>query len=132
MLVIISGNYGKEGTFLMNIRDFAEFTLDYFSSITLTDIEEFVLNGRPTINNENVKEWLKWLEENRDSFTDDTLDLVQKQFLIDLGAMPIWKGDKQFQDSVLDGFKSYFEDNSFFLEMFTTAYLKGLEEDGHR
>lgn len=70
----------------MNIRDFAEFTLDYFSSITLTDIEESVLNGKPTINNEMVKEWL---EENRDSFSDDTFHMVLKQFVDDLGAMPI-------------------------------------------
>ncbi|WHY93277.1 hypothetical protein QNK12_07410 [Neobacillus cucumis] len=116
----------------MNIRDFAEFTLDYFSSITLTDIEEFVLNGKPTINHGDVKEWLEWLEENRDSFSDDTMDLIRNQFLNDLGAMPIWFKDKQFQDNVLDGFKRYFDDNSFFLEMFTTAYLKGLEEDGLR
>lgn len=79
-----------------------------------------------------IKEWLAWLEENRDSFSDDTLDLVQKQFVSDLGAMPIWKGDKKFQDRVLEGFKRYFEDNLFFLEMFTTAYLEGLEEDGLR
>jgi hypothetical protein len=106
--------------------------LDYFSSITLSDIEEFVLNGEPIINNESVKEWLEWLEENRDSFSDNTLDLVQKQFVSDLGAMPIWVRDKKFQDNVLDGFKRYFEENSYFLEMFTTAYLKGLEEEGLR
>ncbi|MGM0806356.1 MAG: hypothetical protein ACQET8_16545 [Bacillota bacterium] len=116
----------------MNIRDFAEFTLDYFSSIILTDIEEFVLNGKPTTNNEIVKEWLEWLEENRDSFSDDTLDLVLKQFESDLGAMPIWVGDKKFQDNVLEGFKKYFEEDSYFLKMFTTVYLKGLEEEGLR
>ncbi|MGW8426730.1 hypothetical protein ACWGJQ_14700 [Peribacillus simplex] len=52
-------NYRKGRCFLVNIRDFAEFTLEYFSSITLTDIEESVLNGKPTINNEMVKEWLE-------------------------------------------------------------------------
>jgi hypothetical protein len=116
----------------VNIRDFAEFTLDYFSSITLTDIEESVLNGEPTINTEMVKEWLEWLEENRDSFSDDTLDLVQKQFVNDLGAMPIWFGDKKFQDNVIEGFKRYFEENTYFLDFFTNAYLTGLEEDGLR
>lgn len=117
---------------ILNIRDFAEVTLVYFSSITLTDIEEFILNGKPTINNEMIKEWLEWLEENRDSFSDDTLDLIQKQFESDLGGMPIWKRDKNFQDKVLEGLKRYFEENTFFLELFTTAYLKGLEEDGLR
>lgn len=114
----------------MNIRDFAEFTLDYFSSITLTDIEESVLNGKPTINNEMVKEWLEWLEwleENRDSFSDDTFHMVLKQFVDDLGAMPIWFGDKKFQEDVLEGFKRYFEENSYFLDFFTNAYLAGLE-----
>jgi hypothetical protein len=117
----------------VNIRDFAEFILGYFSSITLTDIEEFVLNGKTTINNETIKELLGWLEENRDSFSDNTLDLVQKQFESDLGAMPIWVGDKNFQDNVLAGFNRYFEEqHPYFLELFTTAYIKGLEEDGLR
>ncbi|MFJ8072344.1 hypothetical protein ACIQZD_26120 [Peribacillus sp. NPDC096447] len=65
----------------MNIRDFAEFTLGYFSSITLTDIEEFVLNGRPTLNNKMVKEWLEELQENRYFYSDDTLELIEKQFV---------------------------------------------------
>ncbi|WP_121614216.1 hypothetical protein [Mesobacillus foraminis] len=116
----------------MNIRDFAEFTLDYFSSILLTDIEESVLKGKPTINNEMVKEWLAWLEENRDTFADDTFHLVLKQFVNDLGAMPIWFGDEKFQESVLEGFKRYFQESSYFLDFFTTAYLRGLEEDGLR
>jgi hypothetical protein len=116
----------------LNIKDFAEATLDYFSCITLTDIEEYVLKEEPTINNEIIKEWLEWLEENRDSFSDNTLELVQKQFENDLGGMPIWREDKKFQDNVLNGFKRYFNTNLYFLEFFTTAYLKGLEEEGLR
>lgn len=104
---IIKGRY-----FELNIRDFAEMTLDYFSSITLIDIEESVLNGKPTFNNETVKEWL---EENKDSFNDDTLKLVQKQFVCDLGSMPIWIGDKKFQDNVLDCFKGYLKNIHIFL-----------------
>jgi hypothetical protein len=75
---------------------------------------------------------LEWLEENRDTFSDDTLDLVQKQFVSDLGAMPIWIPDKEFQDQVLDGFKRYFGDNRYFYEIFKTAYLSGLKEEGLR
>lgn len=78
------------------------------------------------------KEWLEWIEENRNSFSGDTLDLVQKQFVNDLGAMPIWFGDKKFQEDVLEGFKRYFDENSYFLDFFTNAYLAGLEEDGLR
>jgi hypothetical protein len=113
-------------------KRFAEFLLEYFSSITLTDIEEFVLNGKTTINNETIKEWLGWLEENRNSFSDNTLDLVQKQIESDLGAMQIWVRDKNFQDNVLAGFNRYFEEHPYFLEVFTTAYIKGLEEDALR
>lgn len=92
----------------MNIRDFAEVTLDYFSSMVLTDLQQFVFTGEPTINNEMVTEWLEWLEENRNSFTDDTLEWVLNYFEQDLGAMPIWKNDTEFQDIVLNSFKKYF------------------------
>jgi len=46
--------------------------------------------------------------------------------------MPIWFGDKKFQDDVLEGFKRYFEENTYFFDFFTNAYLTGLEEDGLR
>ncbi|KRF61899.1 hypothetical protein ASG99_24770 [Bacillus sp. Soil768D1] len=68
----------------------------------------------------------------RQAFSDDTFHMVLKQFVDDLGAMPIWFGDKKFQEDVLEGFKRYFEENSYFLDFFTNAYLAGLEEDGLR
>ncbi|WEG12426.1 hypothetical protein PU629_20380 [Pullulanibacillus sp. KACC 23026] len=116
----------------MDIRNFAEVTLDYFTAIALNDIEEYVLKGEPTPINDVVKEWFEWLAEHSNSFTDDTLELVKEQLANDLGAMSIWVENRQFQDDVLSSFKKYFDQNTYFLEFFTTIYLKGLEDDGLR
>jgi predicted nucleic-acid-binding protein len=114
----------------LNVRDFAEYTIEWFSFLVLQDIEEFILNGKVTINNEIVIEWLDWLEKNKENFTDDTMNLVRSQLEDDIGGMEIWVSDKAFQDRVLIGFKQYFADNKYFYEMFKSVYITGLKEDG--
>ncbi len=117
----------------MNIRDFSEFTIELFVSLILSDIEEVIQKGKSSIRkqeNEIITEWSTWVDENRNLFSDDTLDLIEKQFKSDLGAMPIWKSDKEFQEEVLNGFRDYFGEGSYFYEMFKDAYLTGLEEEG--
>ncbi|MFC0274605.1 hypothetical protein ACFFIX_25085 [Metabacillus herbersteinensis] len=116
----------------MNIKDFAEYTIELFSSLVLSDIEEFIVNGKATKNHEMLLEWLEWLESNRDDFTDETFNLVISQFQIDIGAMPIWFADKNYQDKVLECFKDYFGENKYFYDMFKTLYETGLIEDGLR
>ncbi|GLB61808.1 MULTISPECIES: hypothetical protein [Bacillaceae] len=117
----------------MNIRDFSEFTIELFVSLILSDIEEVIHKGKSSIRKQEkeiITEWLTWIDENRNFFSDDTLDLIERQFEDDLGAMPIWKSDKELQEEVLNGFRDYFGEDSYFYELFKNAYLTGLEDGG--
>jgi hypothetical protein len=117
----------------MNSRDFCQFTIELFVSLILSDLEEVIKKGKSSIRQQEkeiITEWLMWIEDHRNLFSDDTLDLVEKQFENDLGAMPIWKSDKELQKEVLDGFREYFGEDSYFYELFKHAYLTGLEEEG--
>lgn len=65
---------------LMDVRDFAEYTIDLFSMLVLTDIEESILKGKTSAHKEGkeaISDWLNWLEDNRHHFSDDTVEYIR-------------------------------------------------------
>ncbi|WP_409304983.1 hypothetical protein [Peribacillus sp. SCS-155] len=117
-------------------KNFGEVAIDSIISRIMTDVEEFIFNNGKTIIDKHTKEFISdWMESfhlSKDCWkiiTEREKDFIKDTIEESLGAMPVWKNDKEFQAKVLDGFKQFFGEDSDFYIMFRNAYLKGLEEE---
>ncbi|WML50005.1 hypothetical protein RCG23_09220 [Neobacillus sp. PS3-34] len=120
----------------LRFKSFGEVSMDLFVSRIVKDLEEYIFNDRKTSIDKHSKElindWMAWLKD------DDEWDIIkenEKEFLTgsiedSIGAMPIWKSNKELQTKVMNSFKFYFGADSALYPIFKNAYIKGLGEEG--